>query len=71
MGAGAEGGGVGVVDVRDAVLGAVHERDQAGEAAEKLLDGEVLEGGDVGGPGHVGGGGRLGLLGRLVDESPQ
>lgn len=44
----AEGGGVGVVDVRDAVLGAVHEGDEGGQSAQDLGYAEVLDGGDVG-----------------------
>lgn len=46
-GAGSEGGGVRVVHVGDAVLGAVHERDEAGESADDLPYGEVLQGGDL------------------------
>ncbi len=35
--------GIGVVDVRDAVLGAVHQGDEGGEPAEDLADGEVRQ----------------------------
>ncbi|GAA3488219.1 hypothetical protein GCM10018987_23020 [Streptomyces cremeus] len=44
-GAVAEHGGVGVVDVRDTVFGAVDQGDQGREVAEDLAQGEVVEGG--------------------------
>lgn len=42
-GAGAEGRGVGVVDVGDAVLGSVHQGDQCGQTAEDLPYGELVQ----------------------------
>ena len=50
-GRGPKAGGVGVVDVGDAVVGAVHEGDEGREAAEDLAGGEVVEGGPGGGRG--------------------
>lgn len=44
--AGAEPGGVGLVDVRDVVVGAVDEGDEGGQPAQHLADGEFVEGGD-------------------------
>lgn len=49
-GAGAERCRVGVVDVRDAVVGSVHQGDEGGQLAEDVAGGEVLQGGR-GGPG--------------------
>lgn len=76
-GAGAEAGGVGVVDVGDAVFGAVDEGDEGREQAEDLPYGELVEGGYGGercragaGDGGVGGagavGGRDGVGGRAA-----
>ncbi len=43
-GAQAEGGGVGVVEVGDAVVGAVHQGDEAGDAVQDLAHPELVDG---------------------------
>lgn len=45
-GAEAEGGRVGVVEVGDAVVRAVHQGDEAGDAVQDLADAEVVDGRD-------------------------